>query len=133
MVGSPPPWRAAMMIARLSLLHSLPRLASMAPFLCLIVAQWEWPDMASPSRRTCRTEPFERSGPGDARQSIDVDSVVLRVPLSFRETSTLWSRSRSFSFMSSTCFVWLPADAGLVQLQRLLPRLAGRLLVAWRK
>src|SRR5262245_47724330 len=49
MVGSPPPWRAAMMMARLSLLHSLPRLASMAPFLCLIVAQWEWPDMASPS------------------------------------------------------------------------------------
>src|SRR4029079_10096610 len=46
MVGSPPPCRAAMMIARLSLLHSLPRLASMAPFLCLIVAQCEWPDMA---------------------------------------------------------------------------------------
>src|SRR5207302_5407900 len=48
MLGSPPPWRAAMMIARLSLLHSLPRLASMAPFLCLMVAQWEWPDMTSP-------------------------------------------------------------------------------------
>src|SRR4029079_336063 len=47
MVGSPPPCRAAMMIARLSLLHSLPRLASMAPFLCLIVAQCEWPDMVS--------------------------------------------------------------------------------------
>jgi hypothetical protein len=31
------------------LLQSLPRLASMAPFLCLIVAQWLWPDMASPS------------------------------------------------------------------------------------
>src|SRR5262245_41024593 len=49
MLGSPPPLRAAMMIARLSLLQSLPRLASMAPFLCLIVAQWEWPDMAPPS------------------------------------------------------------------------------------
>src|SRR5262245_11255051 len=48
MLGSPPPWRAAMMMARLSLLHSLPRLASMAAFLCLIVAQWEWPDMVSP-------------------------------------------------------------------------------------
>src|SRR5689334_8526983 len=47
--GSPPPWRAAMMIARLSLLQSLPRLASMAPFLCLMVAQWECPDMAPPS------------------------------------------------------------------------------------
>src|SRR5437762_755643 len=51
MLGSPPPCRAAMMIARLSLLHSLPRLASMAPFLCLIVAQCEWPDMAPPSSR----------------------------------------------------------------------------------
>src|SRR5438034_6507545 len=52
MLGSPPPCRAAMMIARLSLLHNLPRLASMAPFLCLIVAQCEWPDMASPSLRS---------------------------------------------------------------------------------
>src|SRR4051794_22270614 len=43
--GSPPPWRAAMMIARLSLLNSLPRLASIAPFLCLIVAQCECPDI----------------------------------------------------------------------------------------
>src|SRR2546421_7541918 len=47
--GSPPPWRAAMMMARLSLLNSLPRLASIAPFLCLMVAQWECPDMAPPS------------------------------------------------------------------------------------
>src|SRR5438105_11405943 len=45
MFGSPPPCLAAMMMARLSLLQSLPRLASMAPFLCLIVAQCEWPDM----------------------------------------------------------------------------------------
>src|SRR5438874_11007042 len=37
-----------MMMARLSLLKCLPRLASMAPFLCLIVAQWECPDMAPP-------------------------------------------------------------------------------------
>src|SRR3982751_6194463 len=50
MVGSPPPPRAAMMIARLSLLHSLPRLASMAPFLCLMVAQCECPDMRRPPR-----------------------------------------------------------------------------------
>src|SRR5437016_6459689 len=37
-----------MMMARLSLLNILPRLASVAPFLCLIVAQWECPDMLSP-------------------------------------------------------------------------------------
>src|SRR5262249_5882021 len=46
MLGSPPPCLAAMMMARLNLLHNLPRLASAAPFLCLIVAQCECPDMA---------------------------------------------------------------------------------------
>src|ERR1041384_7648450 len=59
MSGSPPPCRAAMMMARLSLLHNLPRLASIAPFLCLMVAQWEWPDMASPSRLQLRDQKFE--------------------------------------------------------------------------
>src|SRR5207253_10052305 len=49
MLGSPPPFLAAMMMARLSLLQSLPRLASTAPFLCLIVAQCECPDMADSS------------------------------------------------------------------------------------
>src|SRR5262249_19398204 len=38
-----------MMMARLSLLNILPRLASAAPFLCLMVAQCECPDMADPS------------------------------------------------------------------------------------
>src|SRR5262245_12228876 len=47
MVGSPPPFLAATMMARDSLLHSLPRLASTAPFLCLMVAQWLWPDMTA--------------------------------------------------------------------------------------
>src|SRR6185312_8086033 len=42
-----------MMMARLSLLHSLPRLASVAPFLCLIVAQCEWPDMVPPAAESC--------------------------------------------------------------------------------
>src|SRR5262245_1777558 len=45
MSGSPPPDLAAMMMARLSLLKTLPRLASAAPFERLMVAQWEWPDM----------------------------------------------------------------------------------------
>ena len=36
---------AAMMIARESFEKSLPRLASAAPFLCLIVCHFEWPDM----------------------------------------------------------------------------------------
>jgi hypothetical protein len=39
--GSPPPSRAATMIARASLLKSLPRFASAAPFLCLMEDHFE--------------------------------------------------------------------------------------------
>src|SRR6476619_6297140 len=45
--GSPPPSRAATVIARASLVKSLPRLASAAPFLCLIEDHFECPDTAS--------------------------------------------------------------------------------------
>src|SRR5262245_14997618 len=43
--GSPPPLRAATMIARLHLLHTLPRLASFAAFLCLMFFHALWPAM----------------------------------------------------------------------------------------
>src|SRR5512141_2682525 len=43
-VGSPPPSLAAMMIARESFEKSLPRLASAAPFLCLMVDHLLCPD-----------------------------------------------------------------------------------------
>ncbi len=43
--GSPPPSFAATMIARESLEKSLPRLASAAPFLCLIDDHLLCPDM----------------------------------------------------------------------------------------
>ena len=42
--GSPPS-RAATVIARASLVKSWPRLASVAFFLCLIDAHFEWPAM----------------------------------------------------------------------------------------
>src|ERR1700733_14176128 len=42
-----PPLRAAMVISRMSLVKILPRLASSAPFLCLIVAHFECPDISS--------------------------------------------------------------------------------------
>src|ERR1700691_2554366 len=42
--GSPPDL-AAMVISLISWVNILPRLASSAPFLCLIVAHFEWPDM----------------------------------------------------------------------------------------
>src|ERR1700761_1049377 len=43
--GSPPPERAAMVISLIRRVKILPRLASSAPFLCLIVAHLEWPDI----------------------------------------------------------------------------------------
>ena len=42
-VGSPPPVRAATSMFLMSLANSLPRLASIAPFLCFVVAHLEWP------------------------------------------------------------------------------------------
>ena len=46
MSGSPPPPRAATVNSLMMRVKILPRLASSAPFLCLIEAHFEWPDMA---------------------------------------------------------------------------------------
>src|SRR5882724_10536632 len=46
MSGSPPPARAATVNSLMRRVKILPRLASSAPFLCLIDAHLEWPDMA---------------------------------------------------------------------------------------
>src|SRR5438045_1283406 len=46
MSGSPPPPRAATVNSLMMRVNTLPRLASSAPFLCLIDAHFEWPDMA---------------------------------------------------------------------------------------
>ena len=51
-LGSPPPMRAATVISLISLVKILPRLASAAPFLCLIVDHLEWPLMAQTSLET---------------------------------------------------------------------------------
>src|SRR5690348_6251348 len=91
MVGSPPPWRAAMMMARLSLLHSLPRLASMAPFLCLIVAQCEWPDMISPSQMRfllARSASDGRFGPSLAGLVLEMFQFLFDLPIAFIGTAT---------------------------------------------
>src|ERR1700751_4182880 len=44
--GSPPE-RAAMVISLIRRVKILPRLASSGPFLCLIVAHFEWPDITN--------------------------------------------------------------------------------------
>ena len=43
--ASPPPSRAATSMLRTSFAHSFPRALSAAPFLCLMVAHLEWPDI----------------------------------------------------------------------------------------
>src|SRR3970040_2052024 len=43
--ASPPPFRAATVNSLMMRVNALPRLASAAPFLCLIVCHLEWPDM----------------------------------------------------------------------------------------
>src|SRR5207244_4489863 len=46
--GSPPPMRAAMVISRMIRVKARPRFASVAAFLCLIVAHFECPDITHP-------------------------------------------------------------------------------------
>ena len=48
--GSPPPPRAATLSSLMIRVNTLPRFASAAPFLCLIVCHLEWPDMGGNSR-----------------------------------------------------------------------------------
>src|ERR1700752_1039060 len=43
--GSPPPVRADTVISLINFVNSLPRLASSAPFLCLILCHLECPDI----------------------------------------------------------------------------------------
>src|ERR1700685_3080750 len=61
--ASPPPWRAAMVISLIRRVNILPRLASSAPFLCLIVAHFEWPDMKNLSAdNDMRVRALDRRG-----------------------------------------------------------------------
>src|SRR5260221_3747783 len=65
---SPPPMRAAIVISRMTLVKSLPRLASSAPFLCLMECHFECPDMSfsyrilaslSKARGRCNRAPLD--------------------------------------------------------------------------
>src|SRR6476619_4895623 len=72
---SPPPVRAATSMFLMSLANSLPRLASIAAFLCLVVAHLEWPDIVlllvrrprAPCRRTARAPGGPRSAQDGTR------------------------------------------------------------------
>src|SRR5205085_1486605 len=67
MLMSPlPPLRAAMVISLMSLVKILPRLASSAPFLCLIVCHFECPDIILIPRK-CGKEVWEKQAGNIAR------------------------------------------------------------------
>src|SRR4029450_6448764 len=55
--GSPPPARAATVNSLMMRVNALPRLASAAPFLCLIVCHLEWPDIAKTPANTGKSGP----------------------------------------------------------------------------
>src|SRR5213595_3762636 len=54
---SPPPLRAATVSSLMIRVKTLPRLASAAPFLCLIVCHFEWPDIAETPVIAVKTGP----------------------------------------------------------------------------
>src|SRR5262245_9368378 len=79
MSGSPPPARAATVNSLMSRVKIFPRLASAAPFLCLMECHLEWPDMAKilplsgqhdPDVRAC----VQRAAAVVAEHVIDVKS-----------------------------------------------------------
>src|SRR6188768_3900657 len=64
--ASPPALRAATVSSLMMRVKSLPRLASAAPFLCLIVCHLEWPDMAETPEKSKENDPgsYHFSSPG---------------------------------------------------------------------
>src|SRR6185436_14398773 len=60
--GSPPPRRAAIDISRMILVKILPRLASRAPFLCLMEAHLECPDIGSLLQTAWRVRVYHPPG-----------------------------------------------------------------------
>src|SRR5918911_3647237 len=67
-IGSPPPMRAATSTFLIKRAKSLPRLASMTAFLCLVVAHFEWPDISNP--------PLTLAGPAHHRHEVPVQTGV---------------------------------------------------------
>src|SRR3954453_9180719 len=67
MSGSPPPARAATVSSLMRRVKILPRLASAAPFLCLMECHLEWPDISqlpeSQSENAKILHPFREDDP----------------------------------------------------------------------
>src|ERR1700740_817623 len=57
-----PPCLAAIVISLIRRVKILPRFASSAPFLCLIVAHFEWPDMRDLEENMASLRPMQAKG-----------------------------------------------------------------------
>src|SRR5947199_9898682 len=62
LVSASPPFFAAMLISLINRVKILPRLASSAPFLCLIVAHLECPDIVRPRNKDLSLKSFAGAG-----------------------------------------------------------------------
>src|SRR5438876_9559848 len=62
-ISGSPPLLAAIAISLMRRVKILPRFASSAPFLCLIVAHFEWPDMGISRSRELKLSYWLRSRP----------------------------------------------------------------------
>src|SRR3984893_19245362 len=68
LVSGSPPFLAAIEISLIRRVKILPRLASSAPFLCLMVAHLEWPDIAIPRVEKLRLNGADTKNYGSARE-----------------------------------------------------------------
>src|SRR2546425_2993083 len=96
--GSPPPRRAAIDISRMILVKTLPRLASRAPFLCLMDAHLECPDIGSLLQTAWRVRvyhpPGQQKSP-DAGHRGFVDGIRMKIPAtSYSPTRLPWQYHR---------------------------------------
>ena len=76
MSGSPPPLRAATVSSLMRRVKILPRLASSAPFLCLIEAHLEWPDMSKLHGKRRKTDETDEMLPLFRQDDPDIGAVV---------------------------------------------------------
>src|SRR4249919_1610345 len=68
---SPPPARAATVSSLMMRVKTLPRLASAAPFLCLIVCHLEWPDMVRNSSNYGQNSGGHGITPGEGHEVLE--------------------------------------------------------------
>src|SRR6187549_182570 len=68
---SPPPLRAATVSSLIIRVKILPRFASAAPFLCLIVCHLEWPDMMKLQRKSAELSAHLTMGAVEERRRVN--------------------------------------------------------------